>query len=203
MQISRFPTSCFMKIMMCYYMVPKNISDLTRYHAEFSHFGRADEKFRCSLSVTQMLELIMWVHYSEAYWLALAEISFICLSLSCINRQATPDFISYNPLEFTNSYRNTIVIFQVRIARIFNTYGPRMCLDDGRVVSNFVAQVCSAFVDNLVWHTVLCNHSQELMHVQIILWILSITLYRPSGSSQWQFMAMESKHEVSNMFLTW
>jgi UDP-glucuronate decarboxylase len=29
----------------------------------------------------------------------------------------------------------------VRIARIFNTYGPRMCLDDGRVVSNFVAQV--------------------------------------------------------------
>ncbi|CAM6027495.1 unnamed protein product [Sphagnum balticum] len=29
---------------------------------------------------------------------------------------------------------------QVRIARIFNTYGPRMCIDDGRVVSNFVAQ---------------------------------------------------------------
>lgn len=24
--------------------------------------------------------------------------------------------------------------------RIFNTYGPRMALDDGRVVSNFVAQ---------------------------------------------------------------
>ena len=29
---------------------------------------------------------------------------------------------------------------EVRIARIFNTYDPRMCLDDGRVVSNFVAQ---------------------------------------------------------------
>ena len=29
----------------------------------------------------------------------------------------------------------------MRIARIFNTYGPRMCIDDGRVVSNFVAQV--------------------------------------------------------------
>lgn len=29
----------------------------------------------------------------------------------------------------------------VRIVRIFNTYGPRMALDDGRVVSNFVAQV--------------------------------------------------------------
>ena len=28
----------------------------------------------------------------------------------------------------------------VRIARIFNTYGPRMALNDGRVVSNFVGQ---------------------------------------------------------------
>jgi dTDP-glucose 4,6-dehydratase len=28
----------------------------------------------------------------------------------------------------------------VRIARIFNTYGPRMRLDDGRVVSNFITQ---------------------------------------------------------------
>ena len=29
---------------------------------------------------------------------------------------------------------------EVRVARIFNTYGPRMLLDDGRVVSNFVVQ---------------------------------------------------------------
>jgi len=29
---------------------------------------------------------------------------------------------------------------QTRIARIFNTYGPRMRLDDGRVVPNFVRQ---------------------------------------------------------------
>lgn len=36
-----------------------------------------------------------------------------------------------------------VTILQVRIARIFNTYGPRMCIDDGRVVSNFVAQVSS------------------------------------------------------------
>lgn len=28
----------------------------------------------------------------------------------------------------------------VRVARIFNTYGPRMAVDDGRVVSNFVIQ---------------------------------------------------------------
>lgn len=28
----------------------------------------------------------------------------------------------------------------IRIVRIFNTYGPRMCADDGRVVSNFIVQ---------------------------------------------------------------
>lgn len=28
----------------------------------------------------------------------------------------------------------------IKIVRIFNTYGPRMALDDGRVVSNFLAQ---------------------------------------------------------------
>ena len=29
---------------------------------------------------------------------------------------------------------------EIRIARIFNTYGPRMDVDDGRVVSNFIVQ---------------------------------------------------------------
>ncbi len=28
----------------------------------------------------------------------------------------------------------------IRVARIFNTYGPRMAIDDGRVVSNFIVQ---------------------------------------------------------------
>jgi UDP-glucuronate decarboxylase len=28
----------------------------------------------------------------------------------------------------------------IKIARIFNTYGPRMAIDDGRVVSNFIVQ---------------------------------------------------------------
>jgi UDP-glucuronate decarboxylase len=32
---------------------------------------------------------------------------------------------------------------QVRVARIFNTYGPRMNLNDGRVVSNFIKQALS------------------------------------------------------------
>ncbi|KAB2605119.1 UDP-glucuronic acid decarboxylase 2-like [Pyrus ussuriensis x Pyrus communis] len=36
---------------------------------------------------------------------------------------------------------------EVRIARIFNTYGPRMCIDDGRVVSNFVAQVNCLYIE--------------------------------------------------------
>lgn len=29
---------------------------------------------------------------------------------------------------------------QIRICRIFNTYGPRMAVDDGRVISNFIVQ---------------------------------------------------------------
>jgi UDP-glucuronate decarboxylase len=32
----------------------------------------------------------------------------------------------------------------IRVARIFNTYGPRMALDDGRVVTNFITQAISA-----------------------------------------------------------
>src|SRR5690606_3564657 len=29
---------------------------------------------------------------------------------------------------------------RIKVARIFNTYGPRMLTDDGRVISNFVVQ---------------------------------------------------------------
>jgi UDP-glucuronate decarboxylase len=32
---------------------------------------------------------------------------------------------------------------KVKIIRIFNTYGPRMAVDDGRVVSNFIVQALS------------------------------------------------------------
>jgi UDP-glucuronate decarboxylase len=32
---------------------------------------------------------------------------------------------------------------QVRLARIFNTYGPRMAIQDGRVISNFIVQALS------------------------------------------------------------
>ena len=39
---------------------------------------------------------------------------------------------------FMDYYRQNDV--DIRIARIFNTYGPRMCLQDERVVSNFIVQ---------------------------------------------------------------
>ena len=29
---------------------------------------------------------------------------------------------------------------EIRVMRIFNTYGPRLLRDDGRVVSNFIVQ---------------------------------------------------------------
>jgi len=42
---------------------------------------------------------------------------------------------------FTDYHKQDDV--DIRIARIFNTYGPRMMKDDGRVVSNFVVQALS------------------------------------------------------------
>ena len=32
---------------------------------------------------------------------------------------------------------------EIRVMRIFNTYGPRMLPNDGRVVSNFIVQALS------------------------------------------------------------
>jgi UDP-glucuronate decarboxylase len=66
----------------------------------------------------------------------------------------------------------------VRIARIFNTYGPRMAIDDGRVVSNFIVQALKGedltifgdgsqtrsfcYVDDLIDGFVrLMNHDEE------------------------------------------
>ncbi len=39
-----------------------------------------------------------------------------------------------------HTYRRTGVVSEVRIARVFNTYGPGMAPDDGRVVTNFISQ---------------------------------------------------------------
>ncbi len=38
-----------------------------------------------------------------------------------------------------------------RIARIFNTYGPRMAVDDGRVVSNFIVQALRGRTSDRLW----------------------------------------------------
>jgi len=40
----------------------------------------------------------------------------------------------------THAYRRTGVVPDIRIARIFNTYGPAMAPDDGRIVTNFLTQ---------------------------------------------------------------
>ena len=40
----------------------------------------------------------------------------------------------------TNAYRRAGVVADARIARIFNTYGPAMAPDDGRIVTNFLTQ---------------------------------------------------------------
>ena len=42
----------------------------------------------------------------------------------------------------TMAYHRVLGV-DVAIVRIFNTYGPRMQPDDGRVVSNFIVQACS------------------------------------------------------------
>ncbi len=39
-----------------------------------------------------------------------------------------------------HAYRRTGTVPEVRIARIFNTYGPAMAPDDGRIVTNFLIQ---------------------------------------------------------------
>jgi len=46
---------------------------------------------------------------------------------------------------------------QIRVARIFNTYGPRMLENDGRVVSNFIVQVGAASLFFPPKPTILCN----------------------------------------------
>ncbi len=43
----------------------------------------------------------------------------------------------------TYAYQRTGRVPEIRVARIFNTYGPGMAPDDGRVVSNFVTQALS------------------------------------------------------------
>lgn len=80
---------------------------------------------------------------------------------------------------------------QVRIARIFNTYGPRMCIDDGRVVSNFVAQVYTPSLCQLNVFCILCCY---------IVWNVG-KLYRLYVRNQWLSMGMANKQGAFSLFL--
>jgi len=83
-------------------------------------------------------------------------------------------------------------IFQVRIARIFNTYGPRMCLDDGRVVSNFVAQVSSFFYCTSI--PISYNKATGSCCWHYLIFVSNrCPTCRRWGRSLWQFMGMESR----------
>ncbi|CAL9066245.1 unnamed protein product [Musa banksii] len=68
----------------------------------------------------------------------IAYVSFVCLPIAGV--RSCYDEGKRTAETLTMDYHRGAQLEVVRIARIFNTYGPRMCIDDGRVVSNFVAQ---------------------------------------------------------------
>ena len=55
----------------------------------------------------------------------------------------------------------------IKVARIFNTYGPRMHPNDGRVVSNFIVQALQRRADHALWRrqpdplVLLCRRSDR------------------------------------------
>ncbi|KAM7261560.1 hypothetical protein ACFE04_020637 [Oxalis oulophora] len=67
-------------------------------------------------------------------WMRNGDYSPLLSSTSHLRPMDTSSFFTITESSYV------VVVSAVRIARIFNNYGPRMCIDDGRVVSNFVAQ---------------------------------------------------------------
>ena len=43
------------------------------------------------------------------------------------------------------------IVLNTKVVRIFNTYGPRMQLNDGRVVTNFIVQALNNERYNYLW----------------------------------------------------
>ncbi|RVW54534.1 UDP-glucuronic acid decarboxylase 2 [Vitis vinifera] len=76
----------------------------------------------------------------------------------------------------------------VRIARIFNTYGPRMCIDDGRVVSNFVAQALRK--EPL---TVYGDGKQTRSFQYVLIWLFSV-MYGTLPQVEGLIRLMEGEH---------
>ena len=62
-----------------------------------------------------------------------------CGEVNCIGPRACYDESKRAAETLFADYRRQFGV-DTRIARIFNTYGPRMAQDDGRVVSNFIVQ---------------------------------------------------------------
>jgi UDP-glucuronate decarboxylase len=60
-------------------------------------------------------------------------------NVSCIGPRSCYDEGKRCAESLLMDYRRTRGV-SVRLARIFNTYGPQMAIDDGRVVSNFIVQ---------------------------------------------------------------
>ena len=60
---------------------------------------------------------------------------------------------------------------QVRVARIFNTYGPRMHLNDGRVVSNFILQ---ALQNENITVRLLYSSKKNCAWMMVTIWYLII-----------------------------
>lgn len=69
-----------------------------------------------------------------------------CPALPCPKAHMLPPQATTQTAHPSSTPLHTPTPTQVRIVRIFNTYGPRMALDDGRVVSNFVSQVTAVCV---------------------------------------------------------
>lgn len=83
-----------------------------------------------------MAETLMFDYHrqhgiGEFSFLAEKQFVFVC-SMFCLNKNTV--FVLLFLMQCVPSSA------EIRIARIFNTYGPRMNIDDGRVVSNFIAQ---------------------------------------------------------------
>jgi UDP-glucuronate decarboxylase len=56
---------------------------------------------------------------------------------------------------------------EVRVARIFNTYGPRMHMNDGRVVSNFVLQALQNQTMTVYLTAIMNKHLQKYTSIII------------------------------------
>ena len=74
--------------------------------------------------------------YLSPFWFFL----FFCLSFSLFLSFCLTYSLSLSICRIRYAYESQAKV-EVRVARIFNTFGPRMHPNDGRVVSNFIIQV--------------------------------------------------------------